>query len=488
MTPRESAVGNGSGRPDITHDAVVVVPGIMGSELYDTRSQRMIWGLGDMSWYVRAWTTGSGLADLRLTEAERGGTYDRVRPVRFIEFPAFFRMFGGLGPYTRLMSMVHGTVAHHAAVLDFPYDWRLPVAHNGRLLAVAARRHLDRWRRHPAHERARRQHPDGRPAQLVFIAHSMGGLLVRHAHTEFAPLEDIRATVTLGTPFYGAVKATALLNTGRGAPVPLPARRPLTTLLTPDADAGLAALAHTLPGVHDLLPIYKCLVEGDTPRRLDPADVAAMGGDRRLAADSLAWHASVGEVQLRGHHAVIGIRQPTAQSLRLHDGVVTVEERMYAGQSAGVSRPGDGTVYRDAAALKGAAVSEFAQQHAPLAKTTAVLRKVQATLTEHDDAHFGPPMGAGELGLAVTDVVAPLETVTARVNGVERPGDAACQVIDVATGGTHQVDLVARDGGIEADITLPAPGVYRVQVQGGGSASPVEQFVLATDPTLGAAA
>ncbi|MEV4517431.1 hypothetical protein AB0K00_51810 [Dactylosporangium sp. NPDC049525] len=459
----------------------------MGSELYDTRARRVIWGLGDMSWYVRAWTTGAGLADLQLTEAEQGGTYDRVRPVQFLEFPAFFRTFGGLGPYTKLMAMVSGAVAHQAAVLDFPYDWRLPVRHNGGLLAAAARRHLDRWRRHPAHERARRHHPDGRPAQLVFIAHSMGGLLVRQAHQEFTPLDDIRATITLGTPFYGAVKATALLNTGRGAPFPLPARRPLTAVLRPDADAGLAALAHSLPGVHDLLPTYRCLIDGDTARSLGPAEVEALGGDRRLAADSLAWHASVADVGLRGHRAVIGIEQPTAQSLRLAGGVVTVDERMYAGQSAGVSRPGDGTVYRDGAALKAAAVSEFAQQHAALAKTDSVLRKVRATLTEHDPDHFGPPMGAGELSLAVTDVVTPLETVTARVGGIDKPDDAVCRVEDAATGVTRRVGLVRRDGAIEADITLPAPGLYRVEVDGNGSAPTVDQFVLAIDPTLGAA-
>ena len=66
---------------------------------------------------------------------------------------------------------------------------------------------------------------------------------------------QVRTTITLGTPYYGSVKAAAILNTGRSAP--LPSRR-------------LRALARTLPGVHDLLPSYRCIDDGDAVRRLIP--------------------------------------------------------------------------------------------------------------------------------------------------------------------------------------------------------------------------
>src|SRR5690606_41548731 len=68
--------------PAVTHDAVVIVPGIMGSELYDTVAGRTIWGLANGSWLGRAWLTRDGLAPLRLTDEERAGEHRRVRARR----------------------------------------------------------------------------------------------------------------------------------------------------------------------------------------------------------------------------------------------------------------------------------------------------------------------------------------------------------------------------------------------------------------------
>ena len=62
-------------------------------------------------------------------------------------------------------------------------------------------------------------------------------------------------------------------------------------------------MAKTLPGLHDLLPTYRCLddVDGDTePVRLTPELVAEIGGDPELATASFAWHAQVGASRPRG--------------------------------------------------------------------------------------------------------------------------------------------------------------------------------------------
>lgn len=465
-----------------THDAVIIVPGIMGSELYDTRCGRTIWGARSAGWYVRAWSTGSGLEDLQLTDAEQQGEYGRVRPVGLLRFPAFFRVLGGLEPYTKLVKTARTQVAHPDAVLEFAYDWRLPVRHNARLLAEAARRHLDAWRSRPAHQEARLRHPDQRPAQLVLVAHSMGGLLVRQMHTEFEPLGDIRATLTLGTPFYGAVNAVALLNSGQGSPIPLPARRPFTSVLRPDADRGLQRLVRDLPGVHDLLPTYRSLVEGPSEamvRRLDAGDVEALGGSRELAAQSLAWQASLDEVTLRNHRAVIGVQQQTTQSFRLTDGIVTAEERIRAGQSAGEDRRGDGTVYRESAFLAGVPEIPVAQQHGSLARKDAVLDVVRYVLSEHDFDRIGPPLGGDDIGLTTPDAVTPGEEFTVEVTGA---GDrSTCVVTDVVTG--RQVDAAEprkREDVFAAELRLPEPGLFRVRVEGGSGAA-VERFVLVVD-------
>ena len=84
----------------------------------------------------------------------------------------------------------------------------------------------------------------------------------------------MRSIVTLGTPFFGSVKALVVLNSGRGGPVPLPRGR-------------FMRLAVTLPGEHHLLPRYRCVDTGVGARQLNPQDVASLGGDVELAVASL---------------------------------------------------------------------------------------------------------------------------------------------------------------------------------------------------------
>jgi hypothetical protein len=81
------------GRPR-TGDAVIVIPGIMGSELVDADSERVLWGMSDLRWYVKAWTSGDSLVRLRLSGEERGGQYGRIRATRLIRFPAFAPVLG----------------------------------------------------------------------------------------------------------------------------------------------------------------------------------------------------------------------------------------------------------------------------------------------------------------------------------------------------------------------------------------------------------
>jgi lecithin:cholesterol acyltransferase len=469
--------------PDTSHDAVVIVPGLMGSALADTETGQALWGFTDLSWYVRAWTTGAGLDALRLTDEEREGRYGRVRATGLLRLPAYARVFAGFEPYAKLVSRIHAVAAHPAAVLEFPYDWRLPVAHNGRLLAEAAAAHLDRWRAHEAHQVARRRHPTGRPAHLVLVAHSMGGLLARYLSLVPGATEHVRATVTLGTPFYGSAKAAVLLNTGRGAP--LPARRPMSAIRQRDADAGLRALAATLPGIHDLVPTYRCLDAGTSARRLTTEDIVLLGGDRELAEASRTLHERLAAAALIGHRAVVGVAQPTPQSITLQDGVVEAHRYTCEGEPGGaprrVDRAGDATVYRESASLAGGAHTYLPQQHGSLAKTDEAIACAVHIVTERDPDAFGPPLGAGEIGLDLPDLVFAGEEWTAVVTGVSQPRAARCHVRDAATG--RLVDLPPleiRDDALQVRPRLPGPGLYSVEVAGSGR-TPVSQLILAGD-------
>lgn len=475
-------------RMDVSHDAVVVVPGIMGSELVDAATGKTLWGMRDLQWYVTAWSSGRGLADLQFTPDEAAGRYGRVRASRLLRFPAFARVLAGFEPYTRLVAKIRQVVADPAAVLEFPYDWRLPVAYNATLLAEAANAHLRQWRANPLHEAARRAHPSGREARLVIVAHSMGGLLARYMSTIPGAAESVRATITLGTPFYGSVLAAVLLNSGRGAPVPLPSRRPLAMLGRRTADAGVRALAATLPGVHDLLPTYRCLDEVHHARALTVQDVEDLGGSRDLADATFALQRTLDGVSLPGHRAVVGTEQPTAQSITVRAGVVTAHRYACEGTVGQpitrVDRMGDATVYRDAATLADTPLTYLPQQHASLARTDEAITMVRAVITERDPDRLGPPLGAGRIGIDLPDLVEPGQRWPVVVTGVDQPHSVRCVVSDVMTGRPVASPPASwHDGMIAAQPTLHRPGLYRVTVAGGG-ATPVERLVLVADPDL----
>ena len=476
---------------DTCHDPVVIVPGTMGSELRDAATGTVLWGMSSLEWYVRAWTSGQGLSDLCLTAEEREGHYGRVEPTRLLAFPAFARVFAGFEPYTALIKRVRRCVVHEDAVLDFPYDWRLPVARNAEWLAEAAEAHLTAWRR-SVRDEPERAHPDGREPRLVFVAHSMGGLLVRYLSTIPGFSEKIRTTITLGTPFFGSVKAAVLLNSGRGAPIPMPARRPIRAVLNPVADEGLRRLACNLPGVHDLLPTYRCLDENATDaakpaRRLTVHDVCDLGGDRDLAEGWQSLHDRLEKVQPVGHRAVVGVAQPTLQSMTVSQGLVTGHRYACTGdpnKPTRIDRMGDGTVYRDSATTGVAGKHVYLPvQHTGLAQVDEVLTNVCAILTEAE-ASFGPPMAAGELGVEPPDVVDPNQEWTALVTGIDHPRHARCTIVDEDKG--RQVaapELEWRDNELVVAARLPYPGVFRLRIAGAGF-SPVSQLVLARDPNL----
>ncbi|MFJ8827927.1 esterase/lipase family protein [Streptomyces sp. NPDC102467] len=459
-TPRPAS-GEAELSHHVTQDAVVIVPGIMGSELRDSATGSVLWGLSGTGWLLRAWTRRDGLAGLHLTDDELTGRTGRVQATQLLRHGTWTPYLRGQEPYTDLIDTVREHVADPAAILPFPYDWRLPVATNGKLLAARAREHLTAWREHPAHLAALGHRADRRPARLVFIAHSMGGLVTRSAldGTHFDDLAaDTRTVVTLGTPFHGSVKATVILNSGRGAPVPLP-------------HAKLRALCATMPGLHDLLPLYRCLRVGDDVHRLDAGHITALGGHPGLARDSLAFHARQRHVPLPDHRTVVGTRQPTEQSLSLASGHVTAYGdgprphsdgtliRDRDGRVRYFAAHGDGTVYRDAATLSGH-VSTVPAQHGDLARADSALDAVTDILLE--DLPHGIPLGEPGCGLSVPDLAEAGVPWRATAENIDSAQGLTCTLTDTGTGAERPVPVHMRDGRPTATITADAPGLYRV--------------------------
>jgi hypothetical protein len=437
----------------------------MGSELVEVSSGKQLWGLRDLSWYIGAWTSGHTLAQLRMTDEERAGRYGRIRPVGLLKFPAFAPMLRGFEPYTQLVGALSQASVHPSAVASFPYDWRLPVAHNANLLAEASYRHLAAWQSHPACIAARRASADQAPAQLVIIAHSMGGLLARQLSLIPGATRDVRATVTLGTPFSGAPMAALLLAAGGGA-AGLPQRR-------------LRELAATLPGVYDLLPTYRCVDTGNDARVLTASDITAMGADPELWEAAAHTASARDQVLPAGHIRLVGTDQPTVQSVTIDAGEVT-GHRYSCRPSAGggitrEDRTGDGTVPRDSAWVRDSTGMPLAQTHGAIARCAEALVVAADVLAGRDT---GPWQGETRLGLDLADAVPAGEPIPVTVTGADHPAHVTCRVADAGTGRQVAAPRLSKDGdGLRATISGLPSGLFRVRVAGGG-ATPVTQLLM----------
>ncbi len=477
-----------------TIDAIVVVPGIMGSVLKDAQ-RGVVWGFEDPRTYLSFWCSGVGLSPLAFTPAELDAiaedTYDlqtaRVQPAGLIRFSAFSPVTGGVEPYTELVRALR-EASHPDAVLEFAYDWRLPTRLNSARLAREMKDHLARWRAHEAYAEARRVDPDQRDAQLVIVAHSMGGLVARGLGDSRIEngLDDVRQVITLGTPFLGSVKSTVMLERGEGVPVPLPRRR-------------LRAAARTMPGVYDLLPRHRCLVSDrggvDDVVALTVDDVASIGGDRALAEAACLDFKAARSVVLPGHRPVVGVAQPTWQSLQIRDGVVEPVFSSYRWDQDGqllrdeIGRPlayndqGDGTVWRYAARPEGSAGAwiPVAQQHGALAKSRKTITEVVALVTDQED--LGVQLGDGALGLHVPDVADVGAPFTVTVTGETDPASVRCRVVDASTNDLVRTPgLRSVDGDyLEETLSLPDPGLFRVEVKTSGG-DWVTQIMMITPP------
>jgi hypothetical protein len=180
---------------------------------------------------------------------------------------------------------------------------------------------------------------------------------------------------------------------------------------------------------------------------------------------------------------LVGVEQPTMQSLSVHDGVATPLEHTCLTDQTGtitqrVNLGGDGTVFRRSAAAFDLSPGTLPQSHGAVAATEEAISHVRDVLT-NDTA--GPPLGLGEIGIDVPDIVSAAAPLTITVTGADATG-TSCRVVDAFS--RWQVaapPLQRRDGVVTASVVLGEPGVYRVEVKGGGASAVTEQ-VLAVAP------
>jgi pimeloyl-ACP methyl ester carboxylesterase len=209
-----------SGKP-IQH-MVVLVPGIMGSVLQ--RNDQDVWNVPRNGLWVFSQRGNCENLTIRDEDDPDQDYSDGIEPTALVNdaylIPGFWKASDG---YQKISGMISetiqtgfGEVTHQVVggaintddtqevqFIEFAYDWRRDITAASRLLKkLIDHKFVDGWRK---------SHPD---AKVIFIAHSMGGLVVRDYLEHRGGSEFCKALITLATPYRGSVKALNYLANG----------------------------------------------------------------------------------------------------------------------------------------------------------------------------------------------------------------------------------------------------------------------------------
>jgi len=309
-------------------DLVVILPGIPGSTL--SKNGRLVWAPSAGAVIDAIRTLGRNVQRLRLPDGigdDHPG--DGVEPVALMpDLHVLPGLWSANIGYDVLLTWLRERCGP-SQVLPVPYDWRLSNRYNARRLKTIVEPALGQWRS---------QGEEYADAQLIFICHSMGGLVARRYIEREGGAEVTRKLVTIGTPYRGALKALDQLVNG--------VRKGIGPF-----KVDLTELTRTLPSAYQLLPEYACIETSSGLAKISETQVPDLS--TTLAQDGMRFHEELDAAALSNTydvHPIVGTQQPTLTTARIVGGVLEV-----SGLIEDVDRGGDATVPRLAATPKACA-------------------------------------------------------------------------------------------------------------------------------------
>lgn len=193
-------------------DIVVLIPGILGSVLYN-EDGTPLWEPSVKGVWKAATSQADFVSKLTVKDKSSG---DGVRPVSLMPdisiLPGVWKIdgYGWIADRIRQVpGIVEGDIFNHQSkgnFFQFPYDWRLDCRRNSKILSSLIGQKVEKWASHT-----------GTPPKLIILAHSMGGLIARHFLEIEEGWKSSRALITFGTPFRGSVNAVKALVEGSGS-------------------------------------------------------------------------------------------------------------------------------------------------------------------------------------------------------------------------------------------------------------------------------
>jgi pimeloyl-ACP methyl ester carboxylesterase len=460
----------GDGRYEL-RDFVVFLPGIMGSTL--SRDGVLVWGPSAGAALRAVRTFAGNQPRLRLPDGVGDGhPGDGVEPVAVMPdlhvLPGIWTVQLG---YERLLGWLEsafGLVRVTAGgppgnFLPVAYDWRLSNPYNGRRLKTLIEPELERWRgRGKAFEDAR----------VVFLCHSMGGLVARWYIQREGGAAVTAKLITLGTPHRGALNSLEqLVNGVQKGPWPF--------------QVSLTGFARSLPAAYQLLPEYACLESASGLVKTTETTVPELS--TAMAADAMRFHDQLDDPANPSWeagfdlHPVQGQNQQTATTARLSAGRVIASPAI-----EGRDEGGDATVPALSAMPKAVRprsplLRHVTERHGALQANQSVFDEIEGILTASEVTHRAP---AGvPVDVRVAEVLDPGDELAVEAvfpAGGTVPLEAV--LVDEAGSTIDRERLTKRAEGYGARFDPPPPGAYQVQVAGYGSAraevTPVTAGVL----------
>ena len=233
--------GGGDDAPAVpTRKAIIIVPGVMGTELKLTTAQRglsagtQVWppiqGDEDFSDIAVINKTLDKLASIDC-DASGNSVYDLC--VKNDD------NYGAFDQYKTLYNKLKSTYSATHDVIFFGYDWRKPNAVSGDLLRQKVTEY----------------------DCVIIVAHSMGGLVTSHMLKDTAIRQKIEKVITLGTPYLGSLEMLPVMSHGHFGYINT-ALENLPKFIAWIAKESvlqpvLQAMAVDIPSLYELLPTEK---------------------------------------------------------------------------------------------------------------------------------------------------------------------------------------------------------------------------------------
>lgn len=442
-------------------DLIILLPGITGSVL--RKNNKDLWAVTAESVVGALAGLGRNLQALELRDDSpdiedlgdgvvAAGLFPDVHLI-----PGLSKIDGYSGVRAALSKRLKLDAAQN--YVEFPYDWRRDNRVAARKLSRLVPAWLAQWKNASGNN----------DAKVVFIAHSMGGLVARYYLECLEGWRYTRKLITFGTPYRGSLNALDFLSNGY--------RKTFAGFNVAD----LSALMRSFTSVYQLLPRYPCVDMGDGVMRrpgevsglpnIDPAKAAAGLAFHRELERSICANAASKEYQPYPMHPIIGTDQFTKQSARIRAGRLETFNEL-----KGVDESGDGTVPRPSAiplgpkpeddSAFGRAAFYVSGIHGSLQNLPQVIAQVSYVLLEPQFEAYRPASESFSLG--VDDAYLVGEPVRIRCDaGTMIPG--ASLIVEEAATGQHlfKRNLVPRSTEPISVDHLPV-GTYRAALLGAG--------------------